>query len=132
MLKDLLYKEVSDLVKNMKIKRQHFEFSGIKYVLIPCSSRDPNGNPNGLPAEWAYPEGSPVIYLWEDIEERIQRPLLFHEIAEVYYILSTNLKRKQAHEKALQLERRFCEEYLTKDEFNEYTKFKKEYGCAEF
>jgi hypothetical protein len=135
------YREVSDLVKTIRLDDTDFELFNIRYNLLFCSSKDKGGRKNGEAAEYIGRSNSDYdIYLWEDIGEKIQRPLLFHEIVETYHITQGSDKKHEkleemitrAHNATLPLEKRFCEDYLTSSEFEKYLKFKKDHGQKEF
>ena len=145
---EVKYMEVSDLVKTIKLGDTDFELFDISYNLLLCPSKNERGYKNGEAADY-YARSNDWndknhkrnynfdIYLWEDIEEKIQRPLLFHEIVETYHITQGSEKGHEeeleemitrAHNTALTLEERFCEDYLTISEFEKYLKFKKGHG----
>ncbi len=123
------YKEVSELVKSIELKDQKFNLFGMEYELII-----------GLPEKYGYKEPAVYhftdkercgIFLEKNLDEKIQRPMLFHEIVEVYH-RTLKMKGTPAHNAALPWEEKFCEEYLTKSELEEYLSFKKEHGCNGF
>jgi len=128
---DLKYRELSDLVRNIKLGWTNFDIVGIPCKLRTCPSRNPNGSPNGQAAEYHNPEGIWVVYLWEDIGEKIQRPLLFHEAVEICH-REQGIEKTPAHNATMPWEKRFCDDYLTASELKEYLKFKKERGYNGF
>ena len=134
------YREVSDLVKTVKLDNSDnfpisFELFNINYNLLFCPSKDEDGHEDVVVAFYAARSKdwndrkhkrsyNFDIYLWGDIGEKIQRPLLFHEIVETYHI-TKRMEATEAHNTTLPLEKRFCEDYLTSSEFEKYLKFKK-------
>ena len=127
------YREASELVKSIELDWTRFNLFGIDYALRTCPSQNPNGSQNGQAAEYAPQEerGEWAIYLWEDIEEHIQRPLLFHEVVEVYH-RKLGMKKTPAHNSTMSWERRFCEDNLTNSNLEDYLRFKKEHGYNGF
>jgi len=115
----------------MEIESTYFDILGLGCTLWTCPSKDSDGNLNGLPAEYQIPEGIWTVYLWEDIGEKIQRPLLFHEAVEIYH-MEEGIEKTLAHNAAMFWEKRFCKDYLTDSELKEYLLFKKEQGSNGF
>jgi len=128
---DVKYREVSNLVRNIELGWVDFEIDNIPYVLMTCESKSWDGSPNGKAAEYHHPEDVWAIYLWEDIGEKIQRPLLFHEIVEIYH-REQEMEMTPAHNATMPWEKRFCEDYLTNVELERYLQFKKEHSCNGF
>ena len=125
---ELKYKETSELVKTIRLDYTNFDIFNIPCRLFPCSSINPQtGYPNGGPAMYANPSYTYDIYLWEDIPEKIQRPLLFHEIVEIYH-RKQNFEMTPAHNIAIIWEERFCYDYLSKEELGKYIDFQKNIG----
>ena len=127
------YKEASELARNVEIGWTEFELFGITYNLMTTPSENCDGSQNGEAAEYrAWEKYRWDIYLWEDLKEKIQRPLLFHEIIEIYNKVHTRMGDPQAHSAAMPLEKRFCNEFLTKEELEEYLDFKEKQGYYGF
>jgi hypothetical protein len=127
------YQQVSDIVNKMGIDYETFDLFGIPCVVVGAPSKNGDGTPNGLPAEYAPQEsGEWAIYIWEDLEEKIQKPLLFHEFVEVYHKAVMKIEKTPAHNATMSWEKRFCEEYLTPLELKKYLDFKKGYGYNGF
>jgi len=125
------YKKVSKFVKTIKLEDDEFSLFGIDYALLICPSQNDDKSKNGEAAEYIRQPEEWVIYLWENIGEKIQRSLLFHEIVEIYHV-AQKMKQTPAHNATMPLEKRFCEEYLTSSELENYLNFKKEQGCDGF
>ncbi len=125
------YKEISNLVKTLKIEDKEFDLNGIPCNLLLCPSKNENNLQNGTAAEYHNPSRSYDIYLWEDIEEKIQRPLIFHELVEIVY-REDGFGKTSAHNETMPWEKKFCEDYLTNLELNKYLNFKKDQGINGF
>jgi len=127
------YRQVFDIVKNMKIDYETFELFDISYVVLGVPSRNDDGTVNGEPGDFsAHETGEWAIYVWEDLEEKIQKPILFHDIVDIYHMAAMGMDRAHSHNTTMPWEKRFCEEYLTPSELENYLKFKKEHGYNGF
>ncbi|MFH1332498.1 MAG: hypothetical protein ABIH63_04425 [archaeon] len=127
------FREVSDLVRSLPIDWEDFDLFNTSYAVRAVPSKNEDGSPNGSPAEYDLHEnGQCGIYLWEDIGEKKQRPLLFHEMVEIYHKVALDMSKIEAHNTTMPWEKRFCLEYLTPSELAKYLKFKKEHGCNGF
>ena len=127
---DAKYKEVSDLVRNIKLDDLSFNLFDIYYFLRMCPHYNTETNQvNGHAAEYITPcDGNGFgIYIWNDLEEKIQRVLLLHEIIEVFH-RNQGMEATPAHDATIPWERRFRGEYLTASETKKYLKFKKDNG----
>jgi len=105
---------------------------GSSYNLVICPPKNDDGSPNGLAAEYhvrGYRQAD--IYLWGDLGEHIQRPLLFHELTETGFLFS-GMEKNSAHDAALQQEKRFCTEHLSPSELEAYLQFRKDSGSNGF
>ncbi len=130
---DIMYREASDLVRGVELDWIDFELFNIPYALRMCESKNEDGSQNGLPAEYHFHEnGMCGVYIWEEIGEKIQRPLLLHEIVEIYHKLAFNMSKTEAHNAALPWEKRFCDEFHTPVELEQYLMFKKQHGYNGF
>lgn len=132
---EAIYNETAELARNIDmIDYNQFDLFDLSYNLLLSPSGNDDGSQNGLPAEYACPNNDLEwdIYLWEDIKEKIQRPLLFHEVIEIYNKRIAHMDEIPAHNAAMEAEKRFCSEFLTKQELEDYLVFKKEYGCNGF
>src|SRR3989344_4425729 len=127
------YKEASELARTVEIGWTQFELFGITYNLMTTPSKNCDGSQNGEAAEYRACGGYTWdIYLWEDLKENIQKPLLFHEIVEIYHRVHARMDNPRAHNATMPLEKRFCEDFLTRQELEEYLDFKKEQGYYGF
>ncbi len=127
------YDEVSDLVKTIELEDADFDIFDTEITLRMCPQRHPKtGEINGDAAEYFVQEtGRFAIYIWDCLGEKIQRPLLFHELVEIYH-RTQGMEQTPAHNATMPWEKRFCEEYLTNSELNKYLEFKKEHGYNGF
>lgn len=125
------YTQASAFINRIKIEDARFKLWDIPYALRTCPRLNADGSVNiegadylAQPKEWA-------IYLCKELKRITQLPLLFHEIVEIYH-REDGMEQTPAHNAAISLEKRFCEEYLTRSELKQYLEFKKEKGYDGF
>ena|SRR3989344_1796558 len=120
------YRVYADFVSKMPIVWDYFELMGGDYKLILCDKR-------GQVAEYhvASNRDGLDIYLWGDLDEWIQRPLLFHELVEIYH-RELGMNKTPAHNATMPWEKRFCEEHLNPSQLERLLEFKKEHGYNGF
>lgn len=129
---DSKYRKASEFVKKIELDWTEFNLFNINYALRICPSVNPDGSKNGEAAEYTYQKGEEwAVYLWEDIPEHIQRPLLLHEIVEVYN-RNLGMDKTPAHNATMPREERFCRENMTKSNLKDYLNFKSEHGYNGF
>ena len=122
------YKETSELVKKIDLNGRDFNLFEIDFFLRICPHHNPvlDGR-DGKVAEYTQRrEGNQgfIIYSWGDLGEKIQRPLIFHQVVEIYHLEKEKMEKNEAHRATIPWEKRFCQEYLNNFELENYFKFK--------
>ena len=106
-------------VVNNAIEDRDFSINEIHYALRLCPSKNTqNGEVNGKPAEYVLQPDENAIYIWDDLPEKIQQILLFHEVVEIYLRKSFELEETPAHNATLSYEKQFKKNFVSKDEEN--------------
>ena len=108
--------DIKTQTKNHPLKWRRFSIEQINFALRTSPSRDDSGDQNGQPAEYIHQPNEVAIYIWEDLPEKIQRVLLFHEIIEVYLRQTYGLDKTPAHTITLTYEDQFRKEILSDKE----------------
>ncbi|KKP93266.1 MAG: hypothetical protein US25_C0014G0009 [Candidatus Moranbacteria bacterium GW2011_GWE1_36_7] len=117
--------KIKNLILNMPINDNDFSIENIKYTLRLCPSISKYGERNGQPAEYRKQIDKWVIYLWDDLREKIQKVLLFHEALEIYFVEKFGLAPgAQAHSAVLLHESNFVNQLLNEEEKIELSKLR--------
>lgn len=110
-LSDLTYRAT-----NQPLEAGHFSVGNIKYGLSLAESKTETGEINGEPAEYFAHPNEWEIYIWEDLPEKIQRVLLFHEMTEIYLVVNLKKGVTFAHNATLSYEKDFKTGLLDEEE----------------
>lgn len=112
------------------LESHEFTIENINYVLTPCPSKNGQGEVNGQPAEYhQHPDANTwEIYIWEDLPEKIQRVLLFHEIIEIYFREKYGTETTPAHNAVSPYEKEFVRGYISEDEERTTQELRSKYG----
>ncbi|KKT56120.1 MAG: hypothetical protein UW81_C0040G0006 [Candidatus Giovannonibacteria bacterium GW2011_GWC2_44_9] len=115
-------------VTNQPLEYRDFSIENISYTFIPCPSKNDEGETNGQPAEYNAQLNEWAIYIWEDLLEKIQKVLLFHEIIEIYFKEKYDMETTPAHNATLPYEEQFRKEILSEDEERAIQKLRNKYS----
>ena len=126
-----------DILENIKVEAinghlewRRFSIKDINYALRTCPSKTKSGEINGQPGEYHAQAQEFAIYIWEDLMEKIQRVLLFHEITEVYFRKKHGMEKTPAHNATLPYEEQFRKELLSEDEEKSYQELRSKYSLS--
>jgi len=111
------------------LKDRHFSIENINYALRICRSKNDKDEVNGQPAEYYAQPNEWAIYIWEDLMEKIQRVLLFHEITECYFRKKFGMEKTPAHNASLPYEKQIKKELLSEDEERVLKELKNTYSA---
>ena len=111
-----LLKEIQLAVLTMPLEDHEFLVENQKFILRVCPSKNDQGGMNGQSGEYFARGDAWVIYVWDDLPEKIQRVIIFHEIVEVYFLVTYSEEQSVAHEAALPYEEDFKKGLLSADE----------------
>ena len=127
-------KEVLENIKsevtNQPLEYRDFSIEDISYTFIPCPSKNDEGETNGQPAEYNAQLNEWAIYIWEDLLEKIQKVLLFHEIIEIYFRAKYGMEKTPAHNATLLYEEQFRKELLSEDEERAIQELRSKYNIS--
>lgn len=102
--------EIKQEVLNNPLDWNDIEVDNIVYALRTCESINSRGETNGQPVEYHEQSGEWAIYIWDDLLEKVQRVLLFHEMVEIYFREKFGLEKTPAHNATLGYEEWFKKE----------------------
>lgn len=113
-----ILKNIESEAMNEPLEWRRFSIADINYALRTSSSKTSSGEINGQPAEYhqQHERNEWAIYIWEDLMEKVQRVLLFHEITEVYFRVKFGMEKTHAHKATLPYEEQFKKELISGDE----------------
>jgi len=113
----------SEILENIKsevmdkpLEWRRFSIADINYALRTSPSKTDSGEVNGQPAEYYGQPDEWAIYIWEDLMEKIQRVLLFHETTEIYFRVKFGMEKTPAHNATLPYEEQFKKDLISEEE----------------
>lgn len=126
------YRIYADFVKGMPLVGDYFELMGGDYKLIPCEERGEKSACNES-ARYYYASNRDGwdLYYWDGLDEWVVRPILFHEVVELYH-RELGMEKTPAHNATMPWEKRFCTENLSSSQLEKLLEFKKEIGYNGF
>lgn len=126
------YRIYADFVKNMPLVWDYFKLMGGNYRLIPCEKR---GEDSACEESASYYPASNRdgwdIYYWDGLDEWIARPIIFHEVVELYH-RELGMGKTPAHNATMLWEKRFCIDNLSSSQLERLLEFKQEIGYNGF
>jgi len=110
------------------LEDRRFSIENTNYALRISRSKNDKGEANGQPAEYYAQPNEWAIYIWEDLMEKIQRVLLFHEITEIYLRKKFDMEKTPAHNASLPYDEQIKKELLSEDEEKVLKELKEKYS----